>query len=325
MGRRGRGEGNLFDGADGPEDAIPSLGDLVRGSGRPRRTRASRAPRPVGPLRYGVHQRGPVAVRRALRAARAGFAAVLLALGLVMTVTGALQAAEGYSAAGTLAAAPACPAGVDPTTTTRDCVADVTLTSEAGVWDDDGEESIDLFKPPQSAFDYFTPTFPGDAAFANAVNTASAADDYTAEPPVRAEFWEGGIVELTAAVGTGAVTVTTGSNPNDQGGIALGTALVGLALAEFGLLLFIGIRALRQRWLRPGSGLHVTVSSLIVTALGLFVAGICLINQPALVLTTLAVASAVTAFVLLVVDALVVSSWLRPGRSGHTSIRVTSP
>lgn len=327
MGRGGRGEGNLFDGASGPQDEVPSLQELIRGSARPRRSRPSRAPGSVGPLRYGVHQRGPAVLRRIVLVLRLTFAAGVLVLGLVLMAVGAVEAAEGYSAGGTLASAPACPAGVDPTTTTRDCVADVTLIAQDGVWDDDGEEAIDLFEPPESAENVFFAMFPGDRSFVDAVSGPDGLDSFddSSESAVRAEFWKGGIVELTAGDGAAAVTVTTDSDPNDQGGSALGGALMGTSFAEAGLLLFIGVRALRYRWLRPGLALRMTVPGLAVTSLGLLVAGICLISQPARVLLTLVLAPGVTGCLLLCVEMLVFRSWRRPGPRRRTSVRVTNP
>jgi hypothetical protein len=331
MGTRGRGEGNLFDAGPGPEDAVPSLEDLIRGSGRPRRTRRrggpSRAPRPVGPLRYEVHQKAPVVLRRGLLLLRITLAAGVLLLGLVMTAVGTVEAADGYGAGSTLASAPACPAGVDPTTTTRDCVADVRLIAQDGVLDDGGEESVELFRPPESAEELFFPTFPGDRAFVAAVSRSSVADpaDDSTESVVRAEFWQGEIVELTAGEGAGAVTVTTDSDPNNRGGSALGGALMGMSFAELGLLLLVGVRALRYRWLRPGLSPRMTIAGLCVTFLGLLVTSICLVDQPALVLLTLVVGPAVTACLLLCVEALIYRSWSRPGRRPRTSVRVTSP
>lgn len=327
MGRRGRGEGNLFDGASGPQDEVPSLQDLIRGSARPRRSRSSRAPGAVGPLRYGVHQKGPATLRRTVLVLRVTSAAGVLVFGLLLMAVGAVEAAQGFGSAGTLASAPACPAGVDPTTTTRDCVADVTLIAQDGVWDDDGEEGIDLFGPPENAENVFSVMFPGDQSFVDAVSGPAGLDAFedSAKEAVRAEFWKGGIVELTAGDGAGAVTVTTDSDPNNQGGSALGGALLGVSFTELGLLLFISVRALRYRWLRPGLASRMTIPGLAVTFLGLLVGSICLISQPARVLATLVLAPAITGCLLLCVETLIFWSWRRPGLRRRTSVRVTSP
>jgi hypothetical protein len=316
MSRRGRGEGNLFGGAE-PQDAIPELEDLIRGSGRSRPPR-SRSPRPVGQLRYAAYTKGRPGVRRGILVFRLVLAGGLLALGLLMVVAGSVEAADGYSRAGSLASAPACPASVDPTSTTEDCVGNVTLLTDDGAYDDGGDEAVDLYRPPESAYDYFFPSFPGDQQFYDAVN--APLDAGASHAAVRAEFWEGNVVELTAGQGAGAVTVTTDANPNNQGGTALGTALMGVCFAELGLLLLYAVRAVRLRWLRPGLKLRLFVTTLSITALGLFVASICLINQPARAELTLIIAPSVTLVVLLAVGALETSYWFGLGRSRRRTL-----
>lgn len=313
MSRSGRGDGNLFDGTE-PEDAAPGLEELIRGSGRPRRPRRSRAPRPIGAFRYTAHTRGRPAVRRGVLVLRLVFAGGLLVLGLVMAVVGATETATGYSRAGTLASAPPCPAAVDPTSTTEDCVADVALLTNEDVWDDGGEEATMLYLPPLSDYNYFFPSFPGDAAFFDAVNNPLDAGTRPGTVTVRAEFWQGNIVELTAGSGAHTATVTTDSNPGNQAGTALGAALMGLAFIEFGLLLFYAVRAVRLRWLPPGLKRRLWVTGLFITGLGLFIASICLINQPARVGLIVSVAPMVTLVLLLAVWAAQTSSWFRPGR-----------
>jgi hypothetical protein len=179
------------------------------------------------------------------------------------------------------------------------------LGAEDGIYPSDGEESLALVVPPADGY-YLWPDYPGNAEFDAVLGDS---DSY----PVRAEFWEGNIVALTAARGADVETVTTDANPNDKGGAGLGLALMGASLADLAMLLLIGVRVLRYRWLRPGLGLRLTVSGMTVCWLGLFVAAICLLKQPARVLSTLIVAPSVTAGVLLLVWLAVGSGWKTQG------------
>lgn len=310
MGRNGRGEGNLFDRSE-PEDEVPGLDELIRGSALGRRPRRHE-PWPFGDPRVSKYIRSRPAVRRGIVVVRLVLAGGLLALGLLMTVVGAAGAATHYARAGTLASAPVCPATVDPTTTTEDCMEDLTLVTMQRVWTENTEEGLVLFRPPLSSDDYFTASFPGDAAFFNAVNDPF--DAGAGQTAVRAEFWQGDLVALTAGGGADAVTVTTDSSPGNQAGTALAAALMGLAFTEFGLLLFYSVRAVRLRWSRPGLGRRLLVTGLLVTGLGLFIAGVCLINQPARVGITVILAPMVTLVVLLAVGAAQTAHWFGPGR-----------
>lgn len=94
---------------------------------------------------------------------------------------------------------------------------------------------------------------------------------------------------------------------------------------ELGLALLVGVRVLRYRWLRPRLAPRMTVAGLIVTPLGLFAAGVCLVSRSARVLPTLLIAPAVTGCLLLIVELRIFRSWSGPGQGRRTSIRVTSP
>jgi hypothetical protein len=245
--------------------------------------------------------------RRGLPVVRLVICIALFLLGLLVMVVGAVQAADGYSAAGTMAAAPQCPVGVDLPSATANCVGDLVLGSQDGMYPLDREESLALVVPPADGY-FLWPSYPGNAAFDAVLGDSGS---------VRAEFWKGDVVTLTAARGDDVESVTTDANPNNKGGTGVGIALLGASLADLAVLLLIGVRVLRYRWLRPGLGLRLTVSAMIVCWLGLFVASICLINQPARVLLTLAVAPAVTAGVLLLVWLVVRSTWQRRGLRGQ--------
>ncbi len=104
-------------------------------------------------------------------------------------------------------------------------------------------------------------SYPGNAQFDAAVG------DGANQAAVRAEYWNGHIATLTA--GSQGITVTTDQNPN-------------------------GIRAIRLCWLRPGAALRLFVSGSIVLGLGAFVAGVCLISQPARVALVAASATPIT-------------------------------
>jgi len=251
---------------------MPELDDLLRV-----RTRwASRlAPRfPAGSAHgYTYARRSRAGGRRWVLWLRVSLTSIVLVIGLIVMAAGVSQAVGGYADADTMAHAPVCAAGVDPTNTTENCVGTLNLTSVYGVFDAGGEESIELDLPPANSDNASFPTFPGDAQFDAAVGNGDG-------PAVlRAEFWRGQIVALTA--GSPGVTVTTDQNPNNRGGVGLGSVLVGFALVLLAILLLIGIRAFRLRWLRPGLLSRLTVSGLAVWLLGSFVAGVCLVNQPA--------------------------------------------
>ena len=214
---------------------------------------------------------------------------VLAVAGMLGISVGIAQAVDGFGDAGTLASAPVCAAGVDVTTVTEDCVGTMNLLAEDGVFDDDGDgggASIELDLPPAGSYNAAYPSFPGNALFDAAVG------DGETPAVVRAEFWKGQIVTLTA--GKQGVTVTTNQNPNNVGGVGLGMAVMSLASVLLALLLLVGVRAIRLRWLLPGVVLRLTVSGLCVWCLGTFVAGVCLVNQPARVAEVAVIAPLVT-------------------------------
>lgn len=231
-------------------------------------------------------------------------AAVFL-FGLLMIATGAITSADAYGQAGTMAAAPTCPAGVDVIANSTDCVGNAVLSAQDGMYPDNDEESLDLIVPDKDG-GFLFPDYPGNAAFDAVLGDS---DTY----PVRAEFWEGNLVTLTAARATDVQSVTTDANPNNQGGVDLGIAMMGLALADLGALLLIGVRAVRYRWLRPGLGLRLSVSAMIVVGIGLFVASTCQIIQPALVLRTMTIVPIVVAGLTLLVWFTVYSSFKTRG------------
>jgi hypothetical protein len=303
MGRAGRSSGNLFDGGE-PEDAIPGLEDLIPGVHEDRRSGRSRS---VGPIR-GRSARS-VTVRRGWLVLRLVLYTVLFLLGVLMMVSGAVTAASSYGEAATMAAAPQCPPGTDLAVETADCVGDLVVSAEGGVSEDDDEESLGLVLPARDGY-YLWPTFPGDAAFAAVIG-----DDESY--PVRVEFWQGNAVTLTAARGDDVQAVTTDDNPNNQAGTDVGVALMGLSFVDLAVLLVIGVRAIRYRWLRPGLGLRLAVSALIVGGFGMFVAAVCQVSQPARILLTMTVAPSVTAGVMLCVCLSVFSS----RRRGHSGVR----
>ena len=205
---------------------------------------------------------------------RVGIYSLLLLLCLLGFGGGLLSAVSGYSDAGTFASAPACAAGVNPTSTSTDCVGTLSLVSEIGVYGNGDEDAIDLDLPPAGSQNVVTASFPANAAFENAVGFGPSV--------VRAEFWKGQVVTLTA--GVQGATVVTDQNPNYVGGNGLGVALASLGAVLLSVLLFIGIRAFRLRWLPSGPLLRLGVSGLIIWSIALITAGSCLVAQPSWVL-----------------------------------------
>jgi hypothetical protein len=312
MSRRGRGSrGDLFGNSE-PEDAapedeiLPELNEFLhtrqpkrRGSSRPAFRAASAyafSPRFAGSQRAGG--------RRWVLWLRVGVYSLILLFSLTGLAAGISQTASGYSDAGTMANAPVCAAGVDVTTTTENCVGTLNLLAEYGVLSDGNEEELGLDLPPAGSDDFALATFPGDAQFDAAVGDGPSV--------VRAEFWEGQIVTLSA--GPRGETVTTDENPNNNGGNGLGVTFVSVAFALLSILLFIGIRAFRLRWLRSGVGMRLLVSGLLVWFLGFFVAGVCLANQPAGVAPVLALVPAFTAGVTAL-------AWLLAVKGSGTRVR----
>lgn len=220
---------------------------------------------------------------------RITFVTILIVLGMLALADGISRAADGYGDGATLAKAPACAAGVDLTTTTEDCVGTMELLAENGVFDDTGDDggaSIELDLPPAGSDNATYPSFPSNASFDAAVG------DGESPAVVRAGFWRGQIVTLTA--GTPGVTVTTDQNPNNVGGFGLGIALMALTPILVGLVLLVTTRSLRVRWLPPGVALRLIVSALIVWTVGTFIAGVALTNQPARIAVVFLVAPIVT-------------------------------
>ena len=293
MSRRGReSHGNPF-GSSEPEDAVPEdemlpeLDELLH-MRQPKRRTSSRATSGAASAyafspRFAGRQR--VGGRRWVLWLRVCIYSLVLLFSWIGLGVGISQALDGYSDAGTMAHAPVCGAGVDVTSTTKNCVGTLNLVSEYGVISGGDEEEIEFDLPPAGSANVDLVSFPGDAQFGAAVGDGPSV--------VRAEFWEGQIVTLTA--GAQGVSVTTDENPNNVGGSGLGVAFMSLAFVLLSILLFIGIRALRLRWLRPGIGLQLTVSGLFVWLLGFFVAGVCLVTQPALIAPVFAMAPAITA------------------------------
>jgi hypothetical protein len=301
MSRRGRsGGGGLF-GDSGPEDAVPEddtlpeLDELLHAHGPKRRTSSrafsrgafrSASPYAFSP-RFATRRR--VGGRTWVLWLRICVYSLLLLFSLVGLVTGIAQASSSYTDAGIMANAPVCASSVDLTTTSENCVGTMNLVAEYGVVNDGDEESVGLDLPSIGRdlppADSVWVSFPGDAQFDAAVGDGPSV--------VRAEFWEGQIVTLTA--GAQGVSATTDQNPNNNGGTGLGIAFMSFSFVLLSILLFIGIRALRLRWLHPGIAQRLIVSVLPVWFLGFFIAGVCLANQPALVAPVLAIAPAVTA------------------------------
>lgn len=262
--RRGGGSGgDLFAGSE-PEDSIPGLEDLISG------VKTSRG---IG--RAGRHP-GPSWLWLWLRLV---IYAVIFLFGILILIAGTSQAATDYGDADTMAHAPVCGAGADLTVVAEDCVGWMTLVPDGNVYSVNGEGALSLLLPSGNEYES---KFPGNAAFSAAVlNTDS----------VRAEFWRGDVVALTVggSNGASAMTVTTDLNPNNKGGVSLGVTLVGVAFILLSLLLLVGVRAFRYRWLRPGLGLRWAVSAMIAGAVGSVVAGACLTTQPARIMLILTI------------------------------------
>jgi hypothetical protein len=288
MSRRGRGSrGDLFGNSE-PEDAVPEDEilpefDAFLHTRQPKRRRSSRSdfraasayafsPRFAGWQRSGG--------RRWVLWLRVCVYCLLLLFSLTGVAAGISQAVSGYSDAGTMAHAPVCASGIDVTSTTENCVGTLNLLAEFGVVSGGDQEDLGLDLPPAGSANFDLVSFPGNAQFDAAVGDGPSV--------VRAEFWKGQIVTLSA--GPLGETVTTDQNPNNMGGNGLGVAFVSVAFALLSILLFIGIRALRLRWLRPGVFARLLVSGLFVWFLGFFAAGICLTSQPAAVAQVLAMA-----------------------------------
>ncbi|HWG24039.1 hypothetical protein [Actinospica sp.] len=316
MRRRGRGHGNIF-GDSEPEESLPEFDLFIHESagrrrpaagryrmyrtGTPRMYRAPRMYRTPRTYRApfassGAHSSARRAVARPVRpwvlGLRLALCSIVLVLGLIGLAAEVSQAVGGYSDAGTMASAPTCESA-DPVTTTlaAACVATDEMVAPDGVFSDAGEESVELDPPSESlsnpnssGFDFNFVSFPGNAQFDAAVGDGPAS--------VRVEYWKGQIVTLTA--GSQSVTVTTDQNPNNIGGVGVGGALMSLGFVLMGLLMFIGIRAIRLRWLHPGIRLRLFVCGFAMLSLGAFAAGVCLVNQPGRVALVTVIATPIT-------------------------------
>ena len=305
MRRGGGSRGDLFSDSE-PEDSIPGLEDLISGVKSPRRI--GRGLR--GGYGGGVGRIGPTGRLRPWLMIRLVLYAVIFLFGTLALIGGIAQAATDYGDADAMAHSPACAAGSDLTAVTENCVGWMTLVPDSDVYSVSGGGMLFLLLP--SGDDYET-TFPGNAAFSAAVSGTDS---------VRAEFWHGDIVALTAGGSDGrpAVTVATDRNPSGKGGVDVGVALIGVALVLFSILLLIGVRAIRYRWLRPGLGLRGAVSAMIVGVAGLLVAGTSLTVQPARIMLILTVAPTITVCLIALMWFLLHQSWkkqsLRYGARG---------
>jgi hypothetical protein len=306
MSRRGGGQGDLFGNSRPEDEALPELEEILH-LRAPRKSRTRSRSTFAAASTYSFRgKRQRVGERHWLRGLRVGLSSLLLICGLFGLVAGLVQTASGYTDADIMASAPVCASGVDLTNTTENCVGDVTALSSFGAISDSGGDTTGLIVPGKVFAPFQWVGYPGDAQFDAALGDGPA--------QVRAEFWKGQIVTLTA--GTPGVSVTTDLNPNNVGGSGLGVAFIALALVLLSILLLIGIRAIRLRWLRPGLALRLGVSGLSVWSLGLFVAGICLINQPARVALVLAIAPAITA-------GLTALLWLAFAKGRYSRVRRT--
>ncbi|MBR7829495.1 hypothetical protein KDK95_24530 [Actinospica sp. MGRD01-02] len=294
MRRRGRGHGNIF-GDSGPEESLPEFEFFLHAPSTRRTRSAYRVrsdPRPIYPgtgnHRYRTTRRAAARPSRPwVVGFRVAICAILLVFGLTGLGVGIAQAVGGYSDAARMAGAPSCTAA-DQAASDAACTLTEVYISPYGTLSGDGEDSIDL--APQgwsdpAGSDYYSElwvSYPGNARFDALIDVGGL------DTPVRVEYWIGQIVTLTA--GNPGITVTTDANPNNRGGKGVGGALMSFALVIVAVLLFVGIRAVRLRWLRPGIGLRLFVSESIVLGSGAFLAGVCAVNQPALVALVAAVA-----------------------------------
>jgi hypothetical protein len=225
--------------------------------------------------------------------------AVIFLFGILALVAGTAQAATDYGDADTMAHAPVCGAGVDLTLVYTNCVGWATTSSDGDVTSINGEDALPLRLPSGDEYDS---RYPGDAAFAAEVHNTGG---------LRAEFWRGDVVALTVGGSNGvpARTVTTDLNPDNKGGVGLGVALIGVTFILLSLLLLVGVRAFRYRWLRPSLGLRQAVSAMIAGAAGSFVAGACLATQPASIRLVLIVVSTITVCLIALMWFLLHQSW----------------
>lgn len=243
----------------------------------------------------GIESAGPSRLRTArLEAKHPVWVALLcvvcflvLALGVLMLVISEAGAVGRYGDATRLAHAPACSAGTDLATSHADCVGTMTLAYGSAVRVAGyGESALDLTPSGGGPDSVFSPSFPPSAAFTQAVGSGSGT--------VRAEFWQGRIVALTAGSGAG-VTVATDLNPDDEGGVDVSDSLIGLSFILLALLMLALSRSVRRRWLRPGPVTRITLISLTTCMLGSLFTGSALFGQPSRVLLASVLGPVITA------------------------------
>lgn len=261
-----RGSGNLF-GDSEPHDSIPGIEELIHGAKPARPSRFSRTP--LG-RRIPLGRRPP---RWPLHVLFWLFTVAVFLFGILAMIAGATQAATDYGAASTFAGAPACSAKIDLTSTSENCVGDKVLpAAPGGAYSIGDGDELPLVVPQTSAGIYLFVDYPGNAQFDKAVGDGS-------EGPVRAEFWEGQVVTLTA--GSPGITVTTNANPSNEGGVGIGDAMLGVAFVSIAALLLLAFRPLRNRWIPPGLWVRLTACAMIIWTIATFAAGASLIVQPA--------------------------------------------
>jgi len=282
--RRGGGSGGDLFADSEPEDSIPGLEDLIGGVKTPR----------------GGGRAGHPGRSRLWLWLRLVLYAVTFLFGILVLIAGIAQAATDYGDADTMAHAPVCGAGVDLTVVDDNCVGWMTFASDGDVTSINGEDDV-LLRLPSG--DEYSSQYPGNAAFAAELQHIGGSG--------RAEFWHGDVVALTVGGSNGVppMTVTTDLNPDNKGGVSLGVALVGVAFILLSLLLLVGVRAFRYRWLRPGLGLRWSVSAMIAGAVGSIVTGACLTTQPARIMLTLTVAPPITVCLIALMWFLIHQSW----------------
>lgn len=307
MRRRGRGHGNIF-GDSEPRDSLPEFDEFIRMPAGRRGPSRHRGLRDASPRAFSSARRSVTRPAHSwVLGVRIAICSIVLMFGLTGMVVGLSQAVSGYADAGRMASAPNCDSASQAAASAA-CTVNVVLIAPGSVFHDGSDESIELDYPATEAGlsgDFVFVSYPGNAQFDAAIG------DGAYQVAVRAEYWNGQIVTLTA--GSQGITVTTDRNPGNQAGVGVGGALLSFALVLISVLMFIGIRPIRLRWLRPGVELKLFVSGSVVLSLGAFAAGVCLISQPARVALVAAIAPPITL-------GLTGLLWLalRPGRWSRT-------
>jgi hypothetical protein len=256
---------DLFRHGDAGE-GVGALDALVRGVSRERGPATARG---RGEVLFDV--RHPVALTLSCLVYGGMFV-----LGLALVIGFAAGAAGHYSEADVLAHAPACAQGVDLATSDADCVGSLALAYDFGVYEEQPSvDGIDLYPAGTDDADQFvTAEFPASRKFDEA-----AGFDGT----LRATYWEGRIVLLTAGSGADAVTVITLENPDERAGTDLAGALFSSTLLSLALFLSGLSRPVRRR-LPPGRFVPLTLTTLALLTTGCFGTAIGLALQPERVL-----------------------------------------